>query len=191
MPTLDAALQLLQTHGLWLLFPLATVEGPIVTVLAAYLARLGHLDLVSIFLIVIAADLFGDTIYYWIGRFGHGSLPERWRSRLGLDRERQAALEAHFRASGGRTIVIGKLTHAAGILVLFAAGSAQMPFGRFLLYNLIGTIPKSLFFLVLGYTLGAAYSAIDSWIFRGSILVFAVILVGGLLWFLHRRAKRA
>ncbi len=75
MPTLDGALHLLQAHGLWLLFPLATVEGPIVTVLAAYLARLGHLNLALIYVIVVAADLFGDGIVYWIGRIGHGSMP--------------------------------------------------------------------------------------------------------------------
>ena len=191
MPTLDGVLHLLQAHGLWLLFPLATVEGPIVTVLAAYLARLGHMNLLLIYWIVVAADLFGDAVFYWVGRLGHGSVPERWRHRLGLDPARQAALEEHFRQAGGRTLIIGKLTHAAGLLVLLSAGSAKMPFGRFMLYNTIGTLPKSLFFLLLGYSLGAAYTAIDSWIFRASIVVFAVMLVGGLLWFLHRRAKRA
>jgi membrane protein DedA with SNARE-associated domain len=191
MPTLDGALHLLQSHGLWLLFPLATIEGPIVTVLAAYLARLGHMNLVSIYVVVVVADLFGDLFYYWAGWFLHGSIPVRWRRRLGYDEARQKALEDHFRHSGGRTIVIGKLTHAAGIFVLFAAGSARMPFWRFMLYNTIGTLPKALFFLMLGYTLGAAYTAIDSWIFRGSIIILAVMLVGGILWFLHRRAKRA
>jgi membrane protein DedA with SNARE-associated domain len=190
MPTLDGALHLLQAHGLWLLFPLATVEGPIVTVLAAYLARLGHMNLLLIYWIVVAADLFGDAVFYWVGRVGHGSVPERWRHRLGLDPVRQAALEEHFHHAGGRTLIIGKLTHAAGLLVLLSAGSAQMPFGRFMLYNTIGTLPKSLFFLLLGYSLGAAYTAIDSWIFRASIIVVAAMLVGALLWFLHRRAKR-
>jgi len=191
MPTLDGALHLLQSQGLWLLFPLATIEGPIVTVLAAYLARLGHMNLVLIYVVVVVADLTGDIVYYWIGRVGHGSLPESWRRRLGFDAGRQKTLEDHFRHSGGRTLIIGKLTHAAGIFVLFAAGSARMPFWRFMLYNTIGTLPKALFFLMLGYTLGAAYTAIDSWIFRGSIIVLAVMLVGGILWFLHRRAKRA
>ena len=98
MPTLDAALQLLQAHGLLLLFPLAMVEGPIVTVLAAYLARLGHLNLAAVFIVVIVADLVGDAVLYLVGRLSHGSLPPRWRARLGLDEARQAALERYFRA---------------------------------------------------------------------------------------------
>ena len=56
-----------------------------------------------------------------------------------------------------------------------------MPFGRFLLYNLIGTVPKSLLFLLIGYTLGAAYASIDSWIARASILIGAVLLSRGAL----------
>ena len=191
MPTLDGALQLLQAHGLLLLFPLAMLEGPIVTVLAAYLARLGHMDLVAIFLVVVVADLVGDALLYYVGRLSHGSMSPRWRARLGLDAGRQAALEEHFRHSGGRTLIIGKVTHSAGFLVLLAAGGARMPFGRFLLYNLIGTVPKCLFFMVIGYTLGAAYSSIDSWIARATILIGAVLLLGGLFWFVRRRSRRA
>ena len=114
------------------------------------------MNLAAILLVVVAADLVGDVILYFVGRFSHGSLPQRWRARLGLDEQRQAALEEHFRASGGRTLIIGKLTHSAGFLVLLAAGGARMPFGRFLLYNLAGTVPKSLVFLLIGYTVGAA-----------------------------------
>lgn len=191
MPTLDAALQLLQDHGLILLFPLAMAEGPIVTVLAAYLARLGHMNLAAVFVVVVVADLAGDVIFYLVGRFGHGSLPQRWRNRLGLDEVRQAVLEQHFLDSGGRTLIIGKLTHSAGFLVLLAAGGARMPFGRFLLYNLIATVPKSLFFMVIGWTLGAAYASIDSWIARASLVILVIGALLGLFWIVRRRSRGA
>ena len=40
--TQDAVLHLMQAHGLWLVGPMAVIEGPIVTVIAAYLAKLGY-----------------------------------------------------------------------------------------------------------------------------------------------------
>jgi membrane protein DedA with SNARE-associated domain len=191
MPSLDAALHLLQAHGLVLVFLLAMVEGPIVTVLAAYLARLGNMDIVAVFVVVVLADLVGDAGLYLIGRYGHGGLPPRWRKRLGLDEKRQDMLDNHFRQSGGRTLILGKLTHSAGMLVLLAAGASRMRFGPFLFYNLVGTLPKSLFFLLIGYTLGYAYTAIDSYIFRASLTVLVLILLAGLYWLLRRRGQRA
>ncbi len=191
MPSLDAALHLLQAHGLVLVFLLAMVEGPIVTVLAAYLARLGNMDIVAVFVVVVLADLVGDAVLYVVGRYGHGWLPQRWRARLGLDKKRQDMLDDHFRQSGGRTLLIGKLTHSAGMLVLLAAGASRMRFGPFLLYNLLGTLPKSLFFLLIGYTLGYAYTAIDSYIFRASLTILVLILLAGLYWLLRRRGQRA
>ena len=75
-------------------------------------------------------------------------------------------------------------------VAVLAAGGAGMPFGRFLLYNLIGTVPKCLLFMVIGYTIGAAYASIDSWIARATILIGAVLFLAALFWFVRRRAKR-
>ncbi len=191
MPTLDGALHLLQTEGLWLLFPLAMVEGPIVTVLAAYLARLGELNIVAVYAVVVAADLVGDAVFYTVGRSGLGWVPQRWRTRLGLDPKRQVVLEDHFRQSGARTLLVGKLTHSAGMIVLLAAGASRMRFLPYMFWNLVATIPKSLFFLIVGYTLGYAYTSIDSYLFRASIVVLLIGVVLGLYWFFRRMGQRA
>ena len=41
--------------------------------------------------------------------------------------------------------------------------------------------------MLIGYTLGAAYASIDSWIARASILILAVLLLAGLFWLVRRR----
>jgi membrane-associated protein len=40
---------------------------------------------------------------------------------------------------------------------LVAAGLARMPYKKFLYYNSVATIPKSLLLLILGFYAGAAY----------------------------------
>ncbi len=189
--TLDTAIHILQTDGLLLLFPLAVVEGPIVTVIAAYLASLGYLNIFAVFAVVVAADLVGDSIMYLLGRFGHDVIVKRWGPRFGVDARQLAGIEAHFRSRGGRTLLIGKLTHAVGFIILFIAGASRMPFLSFILYNLLGTLPKSLFFLVIGYTVGYAYNEIDSYILRASTIVFIAAVALGLYWFARMRRKWA
>jgi membrane protein DedA with SNARE-associated domain len=174
---LDQVQTLIAANGLLLMAPLAVIEGPIVTVIAAYLASLGLLDLRAVIVVAVLADLVGDTILYFVGRNGLGGLPGRWRTRLGMPAERVERLADHFRRKGGRTLVVGKLTHSAGAAVLVAAGTARMPFGAFLLFNLVATVPKVLVFAALGWVFGSAYSQVDHWIFVGSSLLFLCVLI--------------
>ncbi len=185
----ETVVTLLTKKGLAIVAPIAVVEGPIVTVIAAWLASRGIIEFWPLAAVVITADLVGDLIFYALGRYGIKRLPRRWRARLGLHGSRLHSLVAHFEEKGGRTLVFGKVTHSAGAAILVAAGVAKMPFAQFVLFNLLATIPKSFVFLVLGYSLGAAYARIDDWIARGSLIVFGALLTGVLLIAIKRMMK--
>lgn len=190
MVGLETIIALASKHGLAVVAPLAVLEGPIVTVIAAWLASQHILDLWSVAIIVIVADIVGDVGLYALGRWGLHRLPKRWRDKLGLNRARLLGLAKHFRARGNRTLIMGKLTHSAGAAVLVAAGLGKVRLWRFIWVNLVATIPKSLFFVAIGYTLGSAYTQIDNWITRASLILLAVLLVGGTIWLLQRWAKK-
>ncbi|WP_102224605.1 DedA family protein [Acidimangrovimonas sediminis] len=187
MFTLDGILHLAQTHGLWLLFPISVLEGPIVSVLGGYMAKMGLLNPYAVFVVVVLADLVGDMIFYELGRNGTRWLSPKWQHRMHLDDKRIEKLKDHFREKGGRTLVIGKITHSAGMVVLAAAGAAHMNVLKFLFWNLVSTLPKSAAFVVLGYSLGYAYKSIDHYLFLGSLVL--LVLIGGAVgwWILRRR----
>ena len=188
---LETIVALASAHGLVLVAPLAVIEGPIVTVIAAWLASRYILDVRAVAAVVIAADVVGDLTLYALGRWGLHRLPKRWRDRLGLNRARLLGLAKHFRAQGTRTLVIGKLTHSAGAAILVAAGLAKLRLWRFFWVNLLTTIPKSLFFVGLGYSIGAAYARIDNWISRASLVLGGALILVGVLWLLSRWARRS
>lgn len=187
---LETVTALMIKHGLLFIAPLAVLEGPIVTVIAAWLASQGAFPLWAVALVVIAADLVGDIGLYSFGRWGLVRLPARWRERLGLGQARLATLAGYFDAKGGRTLLFGKFTHSMGFGVLVAAGAGRMSFGRFVTFNILGTVPKSLIFVLLGALFGAAYAQIDGWIARASLVLLVLILAGGVSWMLYRRASR-
>jgi membrane-associated protein len=176
---------LLTDHGIVILALLAIVEGPIVTVIAAWLASRGILDLRQVIVCVILADLVGDSLLYLVGRFGLRAMPVRWRTRLGLPPRRLVRLVRLFRQRGPMILVFGKLTHAAGLAILIAAGAARMPFASFLMANLIGTVPKSLSLAALGYVAGAAYGRIADWLFWASAAIVVALIAAALM--LRRR----
>ncbi|MEZ5722460.1 MAG: hypothetical protein R3D59_13060 [Paracoccaceae bacterium] len=120
---LEMVTALLAKHGLILVAPVAVLEGPIVTVIAAWLATRGVFPLWAVALVVVAADLVGDLLLYALGRWGRAVVPTRFLDRLGLGAARLEALAGHFEVKGGRTLLFGKITHSVGFAVLVAAGA--------------------------------------------------------------------
>ena len=121
---------------------------------------------------------------------GFAQAAEALRDRLGLNRARLYILARHFRNHGTRTLLLGKFTQAFGAPVLIAAGLGKLPIWKFTWVNFLATIPKSLVFVAIGYTIGAAYSRIDHWMGRASLLVIALVLVAAGLWLLSRWARK-
>ena len=175
-----------ESYGLWILFFISVLEGPIATVIGGYVSSLGYINIFAVYL-VVAADLVGDTILYVFGYFGHHLTLLRWSSKLGFTKDPMTKLERQFQSSGGTLLLAGKLTHAAGFLVLIAAGTSRMHLVKFLGFNLLGTLPKSLLFLVLGYTLGYAYRDIDVYISRISFGILIITVTGCVFYLLRRR----
>lgn len=186
----DMLVQLLQANGLLLLFPLAVIEGPIVTVIAGWLARLGYFPLGWAVLILVVADLVGDSLLYGLGRAGPNVLPQKLRQVLGVTDARIALMAEHFSKQGGRTLIAAKLTHSFGFIVLVAAGASRMSFPAFLCFNLIGTIPKTLLFLLVGYAIGEAHVTIDHWIGRASlgIVILGIAILS--IWYWNKKRVR-
>src|SRR4051812_44105505 len=112
IPSLAGILILLQTYGYIFLFPIAALEGPIITIIAALLASQGYFNIFAVYFVVVASDLVGDVLYYALGRWGQPLLV-RWGKYIRLNHEQLRALEERFRTSGGRTLLFGKFTHSA------------------------------------------------------------------------------
>ncbi len=159
-----------------IIFPLAVLEGPVVAVAAGALAASHILDPVIAFFVLLAADLTGDALYYALGRFGHARFLGALAGRLGLSRERTDSVARAFRDHGGKLLLFGK-TQAFGSLILYACGAARMPIARYIGWNLLGSVPKVLLFMLIGYYFANA-------LLRASRIIDAVAIaafLGGVL----------
>jgi len=192
----------LAVYGYAALLPLAVIEGPAVTVFAAFLAAEGMFSLAAVYAIVVLGDLIGDVLYYAVGRWMIGGWTRgramdrpggrdgdrrrqhgaHWVARL---RRRVGALAPRIRTRAGAMLLFGKLTHSAGFAVLLAAGVAHVPMRRFLAFNLLGTLPKSLVLVLVGYWFGKLYASLQGDLQIAGMVGF--VLVGSALLLLARR----
>lgn len=185
MSALDSWPHYISHYGYLAVFLLSLVEGPVVTIFAAFLVSQGVLDLKAVYATVVLGDLIGDLIYYAVGRWFIGRLPWRMGIRGRELRRRIDVLRSHIRAHAGRVLLFGKLTQSAGFAVLLAAGAARVRLDTFIFYNVVGTLPKSALFVVLGYFFGHFYNTLSGELRVAGMVGFAIFCLVTVPW-IHR-----
>lgn len=179
---LEQLLLWLVSYRYAVLFPAVVVEGPIVTIIAGFLASQGHFNLVPVYALIVVGDVVGDTFYYALGRWGRQQVVDRWGKYVGITTERVATLEHHFQHHSGKTLIIGKLSHAVGVAILVAAGAAKMSYGRFVWFNFVGSLPKSLGLLLIGFFFGQAYVQLSRFLDYAALATGILGLLGILVY---------
>lgn len=187
-------LAIIEQYRYLIIFPLAMLEGPIVTVLVGYLVAQGKFEFFPAYVVLIAGDLSGDSLYYWLGRLAHHPNIVGVRNWFGLNNERIAWIAQRFERVNGRAILLGKILHGLGGAVLVAAGLTNMLFWKFFWYNVIGTLPKTLIFMLLGFFFGAAYETINHYLKLGAgtgliVLIGIVVATVIVLQFSSKKHK--
>lgn len=180
---------LLMGYGYFILIPITIIEGPVATLIAGFLASLGYFNLVIVYIIAFVGDVAGDLIYYAVGRWGSRKIIARG-SFLGINLENARKLESHFKDHAGKTLLFGKWTHSIGGAILIAGGMAKVPIKKFILFNSIGSIPKVLVFLLLGYYFGSAYGKINEYFGYASLAILIGIILIVAIYILIRRFRK-
>ncbi len=180
-------LHILIRFGYPLIFLAMLFEGPIVTVIGAFLASLGYFNVFTVYAVVVSADMMADVLWYLLGYFGRTHFIKRYGHYIGITTERIIKLERHFSSHAGKTIFLAKITHAIGLPFIIAAGMARVRFKTFISYSLWATLPKSLIFVLLGYYAGRSYQKINTIIKDFTIAVIMLVIVFGVLYYFRRK----
>jgi membrane protein DedA with SNARE-associated domain len=181
-------LPLLATYGYSVILPIAVVEGPAVTIIAGALVAAGQFDPVLTCVLLVIADLIGDVLYYSLGRFAHAPLLEKLSisKRLSKAAEKVRPLEQRFREHDWKLLMLGK-TQALGSLILYMAGASRVPFWRYMLLNLIGTLPKVILFQTIGYLLGRGILSSTHYVDMITLVTFGAAFLLLLSYILFKR----
>lgn len=156
-------LEWLITYRYLLIFPIAIVEGPILMVFCGILWKLGYFSLLPLFLALAASDLFGDVMWYAVGRWGGERFIRRFGRYFGVDEEMVRKVEVRFRAHEGKILFLSKLTMGFGfaIATILAAGMLRVDFKKFLAINAVGQVFWTVILLGAGYLYGNYYESLD------------------------------
>jgi len=185
MISLDQLTFWLLTYKYFAIFPLAVVEGPIITVIIGFISSQGYLNFFLAYLVIVAGDLAGDALHYTVGRLGGRRFVDRWGKYFGAGPEQIGAIEKQFDLRGDKLLFIGKMTHGIGGAFLIAAGVIRMPFDKFIFSNLLATLVKSLLLLLLGFYFGQALSTINSYLEKIGLITVGLAIFIALVYFFY------
>jgi membrane-associated protein len=180
---------LLAQYKYQLLFPLLILQGPLVAVVAGFLASGGVFKIGALSVAVTIADLISDTIIYSLGRWGRGKLINKYGRYVGLTDQRLEKAESFVNKHGHWALVVGKVAYSLGAPTMFFAGVSKMKYAKYIFINFLVAVPKSILLVLLGYYLGESMELVLKYLNYVGIGILLVVIVGGVSWLIKRRRK--
>jgi len=156
---------------------------------AAGIAAAGHRDVVVLVMTGVTGALLGDHLLYALGRRrGPRLLALYCRLSLGSVRCVENTL-ACFRRFGALAVLVGRFSTSVRLFAAVLAGSGEIPYRRFILLDLVGSVV----YMTLWITLGAAFGAVVleqvGRPLQAILLLGPAALVAVLLYRLYRRRR--
>jgi membrane protein DedA with SNARE-associated domain len=162
------------------------LPGETVALLAGAAAKLGHAPLAGVLLVVVVAAIAGDTVGYEVGRHLGPRVLDR-RMKRSHRRRIDDARELLARRGGG-AVFLGRWVAFLRAVMPALAGSARMPYPKFLAWNASGGIAWAATVVLLGYAAGASYAQAEKAFGRDVVVVvLAVVVIALVVWRLGRR----
>jgi membrane protein DedA with SNARE-associated domain len=137
-----------------------------------------HLTLLGIVLAGILGNLVGSWISYGVGRGGRLELIERHGRWLHLKPSHIQWADRWFARYGAPAIFFSRMLPIIRTFISLPAGVARMPFGRFVVFTLLGCIPWVLGLTLIGKTVGSDWEQWKRHLHYVDYAVAALIVIG-------------
>jgi len=138
------------------LIPALIIGGPVTTIIAGSLSAesIGFYNIYILLAVVVIADLCGDFIYYFIGKFAGSKFLNKIFAWYRIPENKIQQSYDYFNKYGGLAIALGKIIPNLGWPIIVLSGSLNFNFFKFVFYIFSVSVIKSVILIGLGYFLG-------------------------------------
>lgn len=183
---------LITMWGYPLMFVLMFFEGPIATIVAAFLASLGYFNIFSVFILSVSADVLGDMGLYALGYYGGYKFLAKLEKFLRISPAIVGKLKAKFHENSERIIFYVKSTTGLSYITFTLAGAVNMNFSKFVKNSFLGGLVWSFFLVLAGYFFGYAAGKMGDYIKYAGVAIFsaAVIVFIAIIFYKRRQTRK-
>jgi dephospho-CoA kinase len=159
---------------------------------AAFMADAGYFKIEHVLLATLAGGFIGDQLGYVLGRTTGRRAAVR-EGRLGrLWRRHEARATLLFQKRSILAVTLARFISFVRTLMPWFAGMTRMPYGRFLLYDLLGVTGWGVASVAAGFLAGRSWHVLASALGTASTVIILLIALGmGALALRARRRMRS
>ncbi|HEY4427203.1 MAG TPA: DedA family protein [Solirubrobacteraceae bacterium] len=147
-----------------------------------------HLTLFGIVAAGVIGNLVGSWISYAVGRFGRIELVERHGHWLHVKPSHIEWADRWFERYGAPAVFFSRMLPIIRTFISLPAGVAKMPFVRFTVYTLLGSIPWVLGLALAGEALGSEWENARKY-FEYVDYAVVVLVVAAIVYAVVRRRR--
>jgi membrane protein DedA with SNARE-associated domain len=148
-----------------------------------------HLTMVGIVLAGLLGTLVGSWIAYGVGRGGRLELLERHGHRVHMGPAQIERADSWFQRYGQSAVLFGRMVPVVRAFVSLPAGVARMPFLRFTVLTLIGSLPWVLALAIAGHAVGGNWTSVRKGFEYFDYVLVAFVIAGIAYAILRRRGR--
>lgn len=200
--SLEKIQEIAHHYGYWAVFLGILLEnlgiplpGETVTLVGGFLAGSDELNYWLVLSDAIAGAVIGGTCGYWIGRSAGWSFMLQIGRIFRISEARLVEMKEQFSQNAGKAVFFGRFIALLRIFASPLAGIAQMPYGKFFLYNLAGATVWASVMVTLAFFVGQVVSLEQLVAWMAQFAVLALILVVAWIvvpiWWESRQVKKA
>ncbi len=175
--TFSTILSWVIASGYTMIFAAIIVGGPVFISAAAFAAALGYFNVYIIFSLAFFGEMAVDILLFLIGDFSRAPLVERFGHWFGLTKKRILKLEKLLIKHSWKTLLIIKYSPIIPMPGFVIAGAAKLPFKRFFYILLVLSLPKAVFFTLIGYYFGMAYQTYAKYFYYSEYFIVIIIII--------------
>ena len=163
------------------------LPGETAAILGGVDASQHRVNLWIVLIVVVAAEIVGDSVGFQIGRrFGPRiiDLPVLRRHRARIDDARELLARR-----GGWAVFVGRSVAFFRAVMPALAGAAHMPYRRFLAYNAAGGFVWGVGAVMVGFLAANSYQPVASALGRGAAIAIGCVVVAAAIGWRIRSHK--
>ena len=193
-PIVDLATEFIGSAGVVAVFLLMTLESACIPIpseaimlFAGFSASEGELTLFGIVAAGVLGNLVGSWIAYALGYYGRLDLLEK-NKLIHISPKHLKWADDWFERYGSATVFFSRMLPIIRTFISLPAGVAKMPFWRFTVFTLAGSIPWVLALALIGESVGENW---EDWRHKLGYLdyVVALAIVVGVVYLIIRRRR--
>lgn len=156
---------------------------------AGFLASQGFLNLYILLPLLFAAAVTGDSVGYAFGRKVGKKIFTRQESFF-FHKDHLVRAKKFYDKHGGKTITIARFMPVIRTLAPILAGVGEMPYPRFLFFNILGAFSWAILIPLSGFFLGSAIPGIDRYLLPIIIFIIAISVAPSVIHVLREKKDR-